>query len=81
MPSGSRGERWEKLFAMQAISRVENGHRKRKERARRTHRLKMLLTKGKLPYTPTIMSWLSVALNKPSSKITEDDVKAYLAAK
>ena len=29
---------------------------------------------GKLPYTPVVMSWLSVKLNKPSRLITPADV-------
>jgi hypothetical protein len=34
---------------------------------------------GKLPFTPPIMSWLSVKLNKPSRLITPEDVQKLLA--
>ena len=59
----------------QRVSRVENGHLKRKERARREARMKELLAKGTYPYTPTIMSWLSAHLDKPSHRITAEDAK------
>ncbi|VTS07183.1 hypothetical protein [Tuwongella immobilis] len=61
------------------VSRIENGKLKRKERARRHLRLKSLLSQGSLPYTPTVMSWLSAELDKPSTQITAEDVQAFLA--
>ena len=30
--------------------------------------------KGQLPYIPSVMSWLSEKLDKPSRQITQDDV-------
>ena len=36
---------------------------------------------GKLPYTRPVMSWLSVALDKPSTRITQEDVDRLLAGK
>ncbi len=75
----SRGTRWAEQLADQQISRPENGQLKRKERARRDAKLKEFLTKGKFPYTPTIMSWLSAKLKKPSRYIREEDVKSYLS--
>ena len=74
----SHGERWDFQKAKQHISRPVNGQLKRKERARRDLLLKELLEKGKLPYTPTIMSWLSVKLDKPSRLIQPEDVQNYL---
>ena len=61
-------------------SRLENGHKKRKERVRRDIRLKELVSKGKLPFTPTILSMLSQKLDKPGLKITQADVDAFLKA-
>ena len=55
-------------------SRSKNGALKVKERARRETRMKAILKKGKLPYTPPVMSWLSVQLEKPSTRITQADV-------
>ena len=53
-------------------SRRENGMLKDKERARRDARIVELIKKtGKLPFTRHVMSWLSVALDKPSTKITQ----------
>jgi hypothetical protein len=59
-------------------SRSKNGVLKVKERARRETRMKAILKKGKLPYTPPVMSWLSAQLEKPSSRITQADVDLLL---
>jgi hypothetical protein len=48
------------------------------ERARRDSRLLTLVRSGKPPFSPSIMSWLSRKLDKPSTKITPEDVKALL---
>jgi hypothetical protein len=40
--------------------------------------MKEIVKKGKLPYTPPVMSWLSTQLNKPSRLITSNDVKQLL---
>ena len=58
-----------------AESRRVNGMIKDKERARRDIRMLGLIQKGQYPYTPAVMSWLSMKLDKPSSQITPDDVK------
>ena len=60
-------------------SRIVNGHKKRDERVRRDATMKELVKKGTLPYTPSILSWLSVKLNKPGRLITADDVKTVVA--
>lgn len=64
----------------QQVSRRVNGLLKRKERARRDTRLRALLVKGSLPYTPTIMAWLSHAIEVPSNQITPEDVQKFLAS-
>jgi hypothetical protein len=64
-----------------AESRHRNGPLKTKERARREGRLFDALKKGKLPYTPTVLSWLSAKLDKPGRLITQADVKHLLAEK
>jgi hypothetical protein len=60
------------------LSRRTNGLLKMKERIRRTKRMHELLQKGKLPYTPTIMSWVSAALDKPTRQITQADIDQLL---
>jgi hypothetical protein len=40
-----------------------------------------LLKGGKLPYTPSVMSWLSAELDKPSTKIVQADVEKLLNPK
>jgi hypothetical protein len=76
---GARRIRREQRRADMAESRIVNGMAKRKERARRDLRMKELVKKGKLPYTPPIMSWLSMQLNKPAKQITQDEVKKLVS--
>ena len=57
-------------------SRIENGMRKRKERASRKARMLELIKKGNYPYTPSIMSWVSNELGKPTNQLTDAEVKA-----
>jgi len=63
-----------------AKSRQVNGMLKTKERARRDQRMLGYVEKGKLPYLPGIMSWLSSKLNKPSKQITQADVSQLVKA-
>jgi len=42
-------------------------------RDRPTH---AIIQKGKFPFTPGVMSWISVQLDKPSSAIQATDVEA-----
>jgi len=58
-----------------AESRLRNGIVKVKERARRDARMIGVVKKGKLPYLPHVMSWLSEKLDKPSGRITASDVQ------
>ena len=76
---GARRIRREQRRFDMALSRRENGMRKDDERQRRTARIKAMIGKGKFPYTPVIQSWLSQQLGKPTSRITEDDVKKLMA--
>ena len=52
---------------------------KDRERARRDARMVDAVRAGELPYAPTVMSWLSRKLDKPSTRITPADVKTLLA--
>jgi hypothetical protein len=63
-----------------AESRRVNSKYKDKERVRRDERMLGLLKQGSMPYTPTILSWLSAHLDKPAGRITQDDVKQVLKA-
>jgi len=75
---GARRIRREQRDVDQAASRVRNGVDKIKERARRNARMLETVKKGKLPFTPPVMSWLSVQLDKPSRLITQPDVEKLL---
>lgn len=76
---GARRIRREQRQFDMAQSRRRNSPLKTKERARRHARLIEALRQGKAPYSPTVRSWLSAELGKPSSRITDDDVKQFLA--
>ncbi len=75
---GARRIRREQRRYDMAESRRTNGMLKMKERIRRHHRMMEFLKKGKLPFTPTVMSWLSMALDKPSRLIVQADVDRLL---
>lgn len=76
---GDRRDRLDTRIADQKVSRRVNGKQKNAERVRRQQRLVAKLKAGSLPYTPTVMSWLSAAINKPSKEITKEDVDRYLS--
>jgi hypothetical protein len=78
---GARRIRREQVANDQALSRRTNGMRKMKEHIRRDKRMAEIVKKGKLPYTPAVMSWLSGKLDKPSSRIVQADVDGLLKAK
>jgi hypothetical protein len=75
---GARRIRREQVQFDQSLSRRENGERKRGERERRDKRMTELVKKGELPYTPAVLSWLSVKLDKPGRLITPEDVKSVV---
>lgn len=75
----SNANRMDRARDNSAISRAVNGALKRKERANRDKRMVALVKKGKLPYIPSVMSWLSVKLDKPSTQITPEDVQKLVA--
>jgi hypothetical protein len=75
---GARRIRREQRQVDQADSRHRNGIRKTKERDRRLLRLKEVLTTTKPPYSATVLSWLSVQLDKPGRLITPEDVQKFL---
>jgi hypothetical protein len=62
-------------------SRQVNGIRKVAERERRSLRMRSLIKQGKLPYTPSVMSWLSQELDKPSRLITQAEVDRLVSSK
>ena len=75
---GARRIRREQRRVDMAKSRLVNGVRKVKERTRRQDRLREIVKKGKLPYSPAVMSWLSAELGKPSRLITQAEVEKWV---
>ncbi len=75
---GARRIRREQRQVDMKESRHRNGILKTKERARRDARMKNIVKKGKLPYTPPVLSWLSAKLGKPGRLITQADVSTLL---
>ena len=76
---GARRIRREQRRVDMAQSRHDNGIVKAKERVRRDARMLDLVKKGKPPYPPSVLSWLSVQLNKPGRLITPEDVKKVVS--
>ncbi len=61
---------------MDAIeTKAKNVVYKTKERDRRDARMLSTVKKGKLPFAPTVMSWLSRKLEMPATRITSEDLK------
>ncbi len=73
---GARRIRREQRQTDMKNSRLRNGVLKVKERKSRDARMMAIVQKGKLPYLPSVMSWLSAQLDKPSRLITETDLQA-----
>jgi hypothetical protein len=71
---GARRIRREQRRYDMAESRRRNGMVKTKERARRHARMIEAIKQGPPPYSPTVMSWLSAELGKPSKQITQEDL-------
>ena len=67
----STASRYDRLREKQAVSRAENGERKRRERVNRDKRIKEVMQKGAWPFTPAVMSWVSVQLDKPTRRIVK----------
>jgi hypothetical protein len=76
---GARRIRREQRQVDMRESRRRNGLEKVKERARRNERILGIVKNGQLPYLPSVMSWLSAQLDKPSRLITADDVTKLVA--
>ena len=62
-----------------AATKIVNRKHKTKEQARRDACMMETLKTGPPPYTPDVMSWLSLQLGKKSSRITDTDVQTLLA--
>ena len=60
-------------------TKARNRSFKDPERDRRDARMGAAIKAGTLPYHPAVMSWLSRKLDKPSTKITPQDVKFVLS--
>ncbi len=71
---GHRRDRLDTRLSDAKTQKRVNAIRKGKENARRDARMMEAVKGGSLPYTPDVMSWLSRTLDKPSSKITRDDI-------
>ena len=75
---GARRIRREQRQFDMALSRRTNSPRKVAERARRDARMIETVKKGKLPFTPPVLSWLSAKLDKPGRLINDADLQKLL---
>ena len=71
---GQRRDFLDKRIANQIKTRRYNSSQKEMERDRREADMLKILKEGELPYTPGVLSWLSVKLDKKASRITPEDV-------
>ena len=72
----STATRMNRSRAKGKISRIENGHLKRKERTSRDKKMVELIKKGTFPYIPSVIVWGSVKLGKPSTQVSEAEALA-----
>ena len=77
----STADRMDRQRANGRLSRIENGHLKRKERTSRDAKMVALIKAGKFPYIPSVMSWASTQLGKRASMLTEAEVRALAEPK
>jgi len=74
----STATRMDRARANGKISRIENGTRKRKERASRDARIIALIKTGTFPYIPSVMCWISTQLGKKAASVTEAEAKSLV---
>ena len=76
---GQRRDRLNKRLARAIATRRVNSVKKTSEQNRRDTQMIELVKAGEFPYTPGIMSWLSVKLDKKASRIEPADVQALVS--
>jgi len=76
---GQRRDFLDKRIANQIKTRRIKSRMKESERDRREAAMLGILKNGELPYTPGVMSWLSVKLGKKASRITPKDVATLVS--
>ena len=76
---GARRDRLDGRLADAIKTRRRKSPIKTKERSRRAASMIALIKRSKPPYTPVVMSWLSRELDKPSKKITPQEIKALVS--
>ena len=74
----TRRKRLDARMNKAAETKQDNKAPKAAARVRRDKRMLERVRTGSLPYTPDIMSWLSVKLGKKSSRIVPADVSGLL---
>ena len=67
----TRKQRLGKRQSQAIVTKLANRRGKEKERARRDERMINCIKTGTPPYTPDVMSWLSLKLGVRSSRITD----------
>jgi len=75
---GLRSQRFTQRRSDAIETKLTNRGIKEKERARRDARMLERIASGSLPFPPAVMSWLSGKLGKPSTKITQAEVKSLI---
>lgn len=76
---GQRRDRLDGRLEWQKKTREKNSMQKTMEQDRREQRMVTALKGGKLPYAPSVMSWLSIKLDKKAARITQDDINTLVS--
>lgn len=76
---GQRRDRLDGRMEWQRVTRNENSLKKDRAAVRRKDDIVKLINAGTFPYTPAVMSWLSLEMGKKSNQLTEAEIKAFIA--
>ena len=76
---GQRRDRLNKRIANAISTRRKNSLSKAAQQNRQEQQMLTILKQGQLPYTPSVMSWLSRKLDKKASRIEPADIKNLIS--
>lgn len=81
MPRYGKTRAEARAYNMATAKRVKAENRLRKDKRRGVRDTWMMdrIRSGSLPFTPNVMSWLSLKLDKKATRITTDDIQSLLA--
>jgi hypothetical protein len=75
---GQRRDRLDKRQEQAILGRRKNSAKKTSERSRRDRQMVEIIKAGKFPFTPGVLDWIGLQLNKKPSRIRPEDIKALV---